>query len=78
MTDPALIRLIARFIQTKQPGNSIIEQMPQAFRGCFQQLVELASETLQYDGGDATAVLLDLREYVIAIAANITSEAKTK
>ena len=40
VTDAALIRLIARFIQTKQPGDSIIERVPQAFRRCFRQLVD--------------------------------------
>ena len=40
MTDAPLIRLLARFVQIKQPGDSIIERVPQAFRRCFRQLVD--------------------------------------
>ena len=40
VTNAALIRLLARFIQTKQPGDSIIERLPQAFRRSFRQLVD--------------------------------------
>ena len=40
VTDAPLIRLLARFIQIKQPGDSIIERVPQAFRRCFRQLVD--------------------------------------
>ena len=40
MTDAPLIRLLARLIQIKQPGDSIIERVPQAFRRCFRQLVD--------------------------------------
>ena len=36
----ALIRLIARFIQTKQPSNSIMQRAPQALGRCFRQLVD--------------------------------------
>ena len=43
VTTAALIRLIARFIQTKQPGNSIIERVPQALRRCLRQLVDKLS-----------------------------------
>ena len=43
MTDAALTRLLVRFIQTKQPSDSIIERVPQAFRRCFRQLVDKLS-----------------------------------
>ena len=43
VTNAALIRLIARFIQIKQPGNSIIERVPQALRRCLRQLVDKLS-----------------------------------
>ena len=39
VTDAPLIRLLGRFIQMKQPGDSIIERVPQAFRRYFRQLV---------------------------------------
>ena len=38
VTDAPLIRLLARLIQIKQPGDSIIERVPQALRRCFRQL----------------------------------------
>ena len=38
MTDAPLIRLLARLIQIKQPGDSIIERVPQALRRCSRQL----------------------------------------
>ena len=40
VTNAPLIRLLARFIQTKQPGGSIIVQLPQAFRRSFRQLLD--------------------------------------
>ena len=39
VTEAALIRLLARFM-TKQPGDSIIERVPRAFRRCLRQLVD--------------------------------------
>ena len=40
VTDAPLIRLLARLIQIKQPGDSIIKRVPQAFRRCFRQPVD--------------------------------------
>ena len=39
VTEAALIRLLARFM-TRQPGDSIIERVPRAFRRCLRQLVD--------------------------------------
>ena len=52
VTNTVLIRLLARFIQTKQPDDSIIAQLPQASRSSFRQLADgllsqqLTSKTL--------------------------------
>ena len=88
MTDAALIRLIARFIQTKQPGNSIIERVPQALRRCFRQLVDelsLNDLLLKPNSGNKAvpqpfpAAQIYVNTSLQDIAAHsITSEAKSK
>ena len=40
VTNAPLIRLLARFIQTKQPGSSVIVQLPQAVRRSLRQLLD--------------------------------------
>ena len=40
ITDPLLVRLLARFIQDKLPGDLIVQRQSQTFRRCFKQLVD--------------------------------------